>query len=54
MVGEPRARVWRLYMAGWAIGFTDNGVAIHQVLGVVPTADGASGMPPTRRSFEAS
>ena len=54
MVGEPRARIWRLYMAGCAIGFTDNGVAIHQVLGVVPTADGASGMPPTRRSFEAS
>ena len=54
LVGEARARVWRLYMAGSAIGFMDNGVAIHQVLGVVPTADGASGMPATRRSFEAS
>ena len=32
--------------------FTDGGIAIHQVLGVVPTTDGASGMPPTRRSFE--
>jgi cyclopropane-fatty-acyl-phospholipid synthase len=52
MVGEARARVWRLYMAGSAIGFLDNGIAVHQVLGVVPTADGASGMPATRRSFE--
>jgi cyclopropane-fatty-acyl-phospholipid synthase len=50
--GEARARVWRLYMAGSAVGFTDNGIAIHQVLGVVPTATGASGMPPTRESFE--
>ena len=54
MVGEARARIWRLYMAGSAIGFTDNGVALHQVLGVVPTADGASAMPATRRSFEAA
>jgi cyclopropane-fatty-acyl-phospholipid synthase len=52
MVGEARARIWRLYMAGSAIGFTDGGVALHQVLGVVPTQDGASGMAPTRRSFE--
>ena len=53
LVGEARARVWRLYMAGSAIGFTDNGIAIHQALGVVPASDGTSGMPPTRRSFEA-
>jgi cyclopropane-fatty-acyl-phospholipid synthase len=52
MVGEARARIWRVYMAGSAVGFTDGGVAIHQVLGVVPDADGASGMPATRRSFE--
>ncbi len=52
LVGEARARIWRLYMAGSAIGFTDGGVAIHQVLGVVPTPDGESGMAPTRRSFE--
>lgn len=52
LVGEPRARVWRLYMAGSAVGFTDGGIAIHQVLGVVPTKDGRSGMPATRREFE--
>ena len=39
LVGERRARVWLLYMAGSAIGFEDGGVAIHQVLGVVPDPD---------------
>jgi cyclopropane-fatty-acyl-phospholipid synthase len=53
LVGQPRARVWRLYMAGSAIGFMDHGVAIHQVLGVATSAEGSSGMPLTRRSFEA-
>ena len=51
LVGEARARVWLLYMSGSAVGFEDNGLAIHQVLGVVPTADGKSGMPPTRASW---
>jgi len=46
-----KARVWRLYMAASAVGFADGGIAIHQVLGVAPTADGASGMPPTRRDW---
>ncbi len=48
MVGEARAKIWRLYMAGSAIGFEDGGIAIHQVLGVVPTPTGESGMPATR------
>jgi cyclopropane-fatty-acyl-phospholipid synthase len=45
LVGERRARIWRLYMAGSAVGFTDGGVSVHQVLGVVPEPDGTSGMP---------
>jgi cyclopropane-fatty-acyl-phospholipid synthase len=45
------ARIWRLYMAGSAVGFTDGGINIHQVLGVVPTATGESAMPPTRASW---
>jgi cyclopropane-fatty-acyl-phospholipid synthase len=53
LAGLPRARIWRLYMAGSAVAFADGRVAIHQVLGVVPTADGRSGMPATRRQFEA-
>ncbi len=48
LVGRARADVWRLYMAGSAIGFDDGGIAVHQVLGVVADADGTSGMPRTR------
>jgi cyclopropane-fatty-acyl-phospholipid synthase len=51
LVGARRARVWRLYMAGSAVGFTDGGVNVHQVLGVVPTPDGTSGMPATRHGW---
>jgi cyclopropane-fatty-acyl-phospholipid synthase len=43
--GEPRARIWRLYMAACALGFEDGGVQVHQVLGVRNTTAGASGMP---------
>jgi cyclopropane-fatty-acyl-phospholipid synthase len=48
LVGAARARVWRLYMAGSAVGFDDGGLGIHQVLGVAPRSDGSSGMPATR------
>ena len=51
LVGAARARVWRLYMAGSAVGFDDGGLGIHQVLGVVPDADGSSGMPFTRDAW---
>ncbi len=51
LVGPGRARVWRLYMAGSANGFRDGGLGVHQVLGVVPGADGSSDMPPTRAGF---
>jgi cyclopropane-fatty-acyl-phospholipid synthase len=44
MIGEPRARVWRLYIAASATRFEDNAVQVHQVLAVKPD-DGASGMP---------
>jgi cyclopropane-fatty-acyl-phospholipid synthase len=51
LVGERRARVWLLYMAASSVGFTDGGVAIHQVLGVRPDGSGASGMPATRGTW---
>jgi cyclopropane-fatty-acyl-phospholipid synthase len=51
LVGEARARVWRLYMAGSINGFDDGGIAVHQVLGVAPTAQGTSAMPRTRRDW---
>jgi len=50
-VGLARARIWRLYMAGSVIGFEDGGIAVHQVLGVVPGEDGRSGMSPTRAAW---
>lgn len=52
LVGAPRARVWRLYMAGSAVGFEDGGIAIHQVLGTVRSESGSSGMPLTRRAWD--
>jgi len=51
LVGPGRARVWRLYMAGSAIGFADAGLSVHQVLGVRTTSEGRSGMPPTRTGW---
>jgi cyclopropane-fatty-acyl-phospholipid synthase len=44
-VGEGRARVWRAYMAGSALGFDAGRISIHQTLAVVPAEDGTSGMP---------
>ena len=51
LVGEGRARVWRLYMVGSALGFEGNGLAIHQVLGVATGRDGDSAMPRTRDAW---
>jgi cyclopropane-fatty-acyl-phospholipid synthase len=50
-VGVRRARVWLLYMAASANGFEDGGISVHQVLGVLPTPSGRSGMPPTRSAW---
>jgi cyclopropane-fatty-acyl-phospholipid synthase len=44
-VGEGTARVWRLYMAGSRLGFEQNVVQLHQMLGVKLAADGSAGMP---------
>ncbi len=52
LAGEPRARVWRLYMAGSAVGFEEGRISIHQVLGTVPDNEHRSGMPATRRAWE--
>jgi cyclopropane-fatty-acyl-phospholipid synthase len=43
--GVGRARVWRLYMAGSAVNFTQAHTQIHQVLAVRPDASGSSGLP---------
>ena len=51
LVGPGRARVWRLYLAGCALGFEQGRTSIHQVLAVRPDAAGRSAMPATRSSF---
>ncbi len=43
-----RARVWRLYMAGSALGFASNRLGVNQVLALKPGPRGASGLPRTR------
>ena len=42
-VGEPRARAWRLYMAGSAVGFERHHLEIHQILCAKPLG-GRSGV----------
>jgi cyclopropane-fatty-acyl-phospholipid synthase len=49
-VGIERARVWRLYMSGSAVGFERHHLEIHQILSVKPD-HGVSGMP-LRYDFE--
>lgn len=44
-VGEGTARVWGLYMAGSRLGFENNTIQLHQVLGVKPLADGSAAVP---------
>jgi cyclopropane-fatty-acyl-phospholipid synthase len=45
-VGEERARVWRLYMAGSRLGFEVNNIQLHQVLAV--KLDGTNSNMPLR------
>ena len=44
-VGEAKARTWRLYLAGVTLGFQQNQVQLHQILGVKLDAEHRSGMP---------
>lgn len=50
IAGIERARVWRLYMAGSALGFESGRINVHQVLGV-KSEEGLSAMPLTRRDL---
>jgi cyclopropane-fatty-acyl-phospholipid synthase len=52
LVGEGRARVWRLYMSGSINGFDEGRIQLHQTLGVRRHPDGRSEMPPTRRYWD--
>ncbi|MBA3431648.1 MAG: class I SAM-dependent methyltransferase [Actinobacteria bacterium] len=50
LAGAPRARIWRLYMAGAALGFEAGRISVHQVLAVKSQA-GDSGMPRSRKEI---
>jgi len=50
MVGEEVARVWRLYLVGSALSFEEGRMGVDQILAVRSTADGRSGLPPTREA----
>jgi cyclopropane-fatty-acyl-phospholipid synthase len=50
-VGAGRARIWRLYMAGSALGFEAGRLQVHQLLGV-RAEGGVSGMPLRPGSWE--
>jgi cyclopropane-fatty-acyl-phospholipid synthase len=44
-VGERRARIWKLYLAGSRWGFTRNNIQLHQILGVKLDSEQRSFMP---------
>jgi len=51
LVGEPMARVWRLYMVGGALTFEENRMGVDQILAVRPGPGGASGLPPNESAW---
>jgi cyclopropane-fatty-acyl-phospholipid synthase len=51
-VGEARARVWRLYLAGSRASFDGNWIQLHQVLGT--RSDGGQSAMPLRPDWEAA
>jgi cyclopropane-fatty-acyl-phospholipid synthase len=53
-VGEGVARVWRLYLAGSRLGFTQRRIELHQVLAVKTDEHGSSGFPLRRLDYSRS
>jgi len=48
IVGEKKYRIWRIYMAGYALAFERGWVSIHQVLASRPLENGRLATPLTR------
>ncbi|GHB67875.1 cyclopropane-fatty-acyl-phospholipid synthase [Streptomyces cirratus] len=46
-VGETTGRVWRLYLAGASLAFTERRMGVDQILAVRPSREGRSAMPAT-------
>ncbi|MFB8076932.1 class I SAM-dependent methyltransferase [Streptomyces sp. NPDC056013] len=53
-VGRTTARVWRLYLAGASLAFSERRMGVDQILAVRPTREGTSAMPPTPADWYAS
>ncbi|MFE6855758.1 class I SAM-dependent methyltransferase, partial [Streptomyces sp. NPDC057674] len=53
-VGRTTARVWRLYLAGASLAFSERRMGVDQILAVRPTREGSSAMPPTPADWYAS
>ncbi|MFN2452080.1 MAG: class I SAM-dependent methyltransferase [Candidatus Dormibacteria bacterium] len=53
IAGPERARVWKLYMTGAAVGFRLGTLSIHQSLLVRPDPDGEINLPATRADWYA-
>jgi cyclopropane-fatty-acyl-phospholipid synthase len=45
LVGEPTARVWRLYLVGGALAFEQRRMGVDQILAVRPDASGDAAFP---------
>ncbi|MDA8046761.1 MAG: cyclopropane-fatty-acyl-phospholipid synthase [Actinomycetota bacterium] len=52
MIGEERARVWRLYLAGGSLSFEDGRMGVDQILAVRTGPGGTSGLEPTRVGWD--
>ncbi|MEW2586954.1 cyclopropane-fatty-acyl-phospholipid synthase family protein [Streptomyces virginiae] len=51
LVGETTGRVWRLYLAGASLAFSERRMGVDQILAVRPTREGSSAMPATPTSW---
>ena len=48
LVGEKKYRIWRIYMAGYALAFQRSWVSVNQVLAGRPLPGGTQSTPLTR------
>ncbi len=53
LAGESTARVWRLYLAGASLAFSEGRMGVDQILATRPTRAGATDLPPTPAAWYA-
>ncbi|MGW6389919.1 class I SAM-dependent methyltransferase [Streptomyces sp. NPDC055103] len=54
LVGETTGRVWRLYLAGASLAFSERRMGVDQILSVRPTREGGSAVPATPAAWYAA